>query len=62
MEGGPTLIEVDIQMPELRQGKHVHQLGIFVLQFLAHVRELILSKLPVLPLGGFPVIGRHLGY
>lgn len=54
-----TLVEKDVQVPQLRQAETLNEVGVFILKLLAHRRQLLLGELPVFPLGGFPVIGSH---
>jgi len=55
-----TLVEVDIEMAKLRKGKHRHHRWLFILEFLAHGGQFIFGELPMLSLGRFPKVGRHL--
>lgn len=54
-----TLVEEDVQMAQLRQAETLHQTRIVIFELLAHRGQLLLGELPVFPLGGFPVVGRH---
>jgi hypothetical protein len=54
-----TLVEVDIEMPDLGQGEHANEFGIFLLEFLASRLQLLLGELPVTSLSRFPIVGRH---
>lgn len=55
-----TLVEEDVQVPQLRQAETLDEVRIFILKLLAHRGQLFLGELPVFPLGRLPVIGRHL--
>lgn len=54
-----TLVEVYRQVPGLGQGKHANEIGIVVLELLAHRRQLVLGEEPVAPLRRLPVVGGH---
>ena len=57
--GRLTLVEVDVEMPLLRQGIGLDQLRVLLGQVVAHGAELIFGELPVLVLARLPVVGRH---
>jgi len=54
-----TLVKVYRQVPGLGQGKHANEIGIVVLELLAHRRQLVLGEEPVAPLRRLPVVGGH---
>jgi hypothetical protein len=45
-----TLVEVDVQMAEGRQGKHLDQGRVLIVESLADGGEVVLGELPVLAL------------
>lgn len=58
--GKRTLVKIDIEMPQLREGEHLDEARVFIVESLAEGGEIVLGELPVFPLRRFPVIGRHL--
>lgn len=54
-----TLVKIYAQMPPFRQRIHVHKISFRILKLFALLRQLLLCKCPVSPLGGFPVASRH---
>jgi hypothetical protein len=55
-----TLVEVDVEVPQLREGEHLDEARVFIVEALPEGGEVMFGELPVLPLRRFPVIGRHL--
>lgn len=55
------MIEEDVQMPPLRQAEALNKTRVFILEPLAHRRQLLLGELPVFPLSRVPVVGSHAG-
>jgi hypothetical protein len=47
-------------MAQLRQGEHLDEARVFIVEALAEAREVVFGELPVLPLRRLPVVGRHL--
>ena len=54
-----TLVEVYVQMSEMRQGVTLDEVRVLVLQLLAHGGKLVLGELPMPPLRRFPEVGCH---
>jgi hypothetical protein len=48
-------------MAQLRQGKHLDEPRVLIVESLAQRHEVVLCELPVLALRRFPVVGRHRG-
>ena len=55
-----TLVKVDVEMSQLREGEHLDQARVFIVESLAEGGEVMFGELPVFPLRRFPVIGRHI--
>jgi hypothetical protein len=46
-------------MSRLGKREHAYELSVVIVELLAHRGYLVLCEEPVLPLGRFPVVGRH---
>lgn len=55
-----TLVKVYSHMPRLGQGEHADEVGIVIVELLAHRGQFVFGEQPMAPLRRLPVVGRHL--
>lgn len=55
------MVEINAEMPSIRQRIKVHEIPLGLLELFAFERQLLLREGPEFPLGRFPVAGRHRG-